>query len=65
VRITDDHAKQVTSQVRNVQLAIRVARHSAQGWDNAALPDDVREIAELLQMSHDATTRLLLEIDSD
>jgi HD-like signal output (HDOD) protein len=65
VRITDDHAQQPTSQVRNVLLAIRVARHSAQGWDNAALPDDVRDIAELLQMSPDATLRLLHEIDSD
>ena len=65
VRITDDHAPQPTYQVRNVLLAIRVARHSAQGWDNAALPDDVRDIADLLQMSPDATMRLLQEIDSD
>ncbi len=65
VRITDDHAQEPTSQVRNVLLAIRVARHSAQGWDNAALPDDVRDIAQLLQLSHDATMRLLQEIDSD
>ena len=65
VRITDDHAQTPTSQVRNVLLAIRVARHSAQDWDNAALPDDVQAIAELLQMSPDATSRLLLEIDED
>jgi HD-like signal output (HDOD) protein len=65
VRITDEHAQAVTSQVRNVLLAIRVARHSALDWDNAALPDDVREIAELLQMSPDATSRLLQEIDAD
>lgn len=65
VRITDDHAQQPTSQVRNVLLAIRVARHSAQGWDNAALPDDVRDVAQLLQLSPDATLRLLQEIDSD
>ena len=65
VRITDDHAQAPTSQVRNVLLAIRVARHSAQAWDNAALPDDVQAIAELLQMSPDATSRLLLEIDED
>ena len=65
VRITDEHTQQMTSQARNVLLAIRVARHSAQGWDNAALPDDVRDIAELLQMSSDATLRLLQEIDSD
>ena len=65
VRITDDHSQAPTSQVRNVLLAIRVARHSAQGWDNAALPDDIAEIATLLQMSPDATSRLLLEIDDD
>lgn len=65
VRITDAHAQQVTSQLRNVLLAIRVARHSAESWDNAALPDDQREVAELLQLSYEAAGRLLLEIDSD
>jgi len=65
VSITDDHAQAVTSQIRNVMLAIRVARHSARDWDNAALPDDMREIAELLQMSLDATARLLREVDAD
>jgi HD-like signal output (HDOD) protein len=65
VRITDDHANKVTTQLRNVMLAIRVARHSAEGWDNAALPDDVHDIAHLLQLSHESTGRLLLEIDSD
>ena len=65
VRITHDHTQQMTSQARNVLLAIRVARHSAQGWDNAALPDDVHAVAELLQLSPDAALRLLQEIDSD
>ncbi len=65
VRITDDHTLHPTPQVRNVMLAIRVARHSAQGWGNPALPDDVAEIAELLQLSHDATWRLLHDIDSE
>ena len=46
-------------------MLFRSARHSAQDWDNAALPDDVQAIAELLQMSPDATSRLLLEIDED
>ncbi len=36
--------------VRNVVLADRLARHSSHGWDNAALPDDYKEIAELLGM---------------
>jgi HD-like signal output (HDOD) protein len=44
VQITDDHAPQANAQMRNVQLALRVARHSALCWDNAALPDDVREV---------------------
>ena len=49
MHITDDrHAGH--RQVRNVRLAIRVARHSAQGWDNPALPDDVAEIGRLLQL---------------
>jgi HD-like signal output (HDOD) protein len=51
-------------QVRNVQLAIRVARHSALGWDNAALPDDLCDIADLLQLGIEPTRRLLLEIDA-
>jgi HD-like signal output (HDOD) protein len=65
VQITDDHATAVTAQVRNVQLAIRVARHSALGWDNPALPDDLREIGLMLQLSPEPTQRLLLEIDAE
>ncbi len=65
VRIADDHAQTMTPQVRNVMLAIRVARHSADGWTNAALPDDMREIGQLLQLSPEPTARLLQEIDTD
>ena len=36
--------------VRNVTLAVNLARHSANGWDDAALPDDYKEIGELLRM---------------
>lgn len=39
--------------VRNVTLAIDLARHSANGWDDAALPDDYRAIEELLHVSHE------------
>jgi hypothetical protein len=63
VRLTDDHARQVSPQLRNVQLAIRAARHSAAGWDNAALPDDLREIGEFLQLAPEPTLRLLQDID--
>lgn len=65
VEISNDHATAPSAQVRNVQLAIRVARHSALGWDNAALPDDVRDIAALLQLGIEPTWRLLQDIDAD
>jgi HD-like signal output (HDOD) protein len=63
VRITDDH-RQADPQVRNVLLAMRVARHSAAGWDNPALPGDVDEVAALLHLGTEPTWRLLHDIDS-
>ena len=36
--------------IRNVVLAANLARHSARGWDDAALPDDYKDIGELLRM---------------
>lgn len=69
VHITDGqaprHGHVDAAQLRNVQLAVRVARHSARGWDNAALPDDVADIGALLQLGPEPTQRLLLDIDSD
>lgn len=43
-----EHAQ--NSRVRNVMLALNLARHSAHGWDDAALPDDYRDIAALLRI---------------
>ena len=37
--------------VRNVIIAANLARHSANGWDNAALPDDYKDAAKLLRLS--------------
>lgn len=62
VRITDDHCSE-SPQVRNVQLAIRVSRHSACGWDNPALPDDVGEVAGLLNLAPIPALELLHQID--
>jgi HD-like signal output (HDOD) protein len=62
VRITDDH-RQADAQVRNVLLATRIARHSAAGWDNPALPDDVEQVAELLRLGSEPAWRLLHDID--
>lgn len=39
--------------VRNVQLAVDLARHSAHGWDDPALPDDYEGIADLLNLNVD------------
>lgn len=62
VRLSDDrHA--AAPEVRNVLLAVRVARHSASGWDNAALPDDIRELAELLTLGEEHALRLVRDID--
>jgi HD-like signal output (HDOD) protein len=62
IRISDDaHAEQAS--VKNVALAVRLARHTAQGWGNAAIPDDVADIAALLNQSYDATLQLVGDID--
>lgn len=45
-----DPAHAHSTRVRNVMLAVRLARHSAQGWDAPPLADDYVEIAELLRM---------------
>ncbi len=50
----DDHPS-----VRSVNLAIRLARHSAQSWDNPAIPDDIQELSQLLNLSLAATTRFV------
>ena len=39
---------------QNVKLAVDLARHSAHGWDNAALPDDFSAIKKLLNINRDA-----------
>lgn len=47
--IDDGHADH--PRVRNVACAVNLARHSAHGWDDPALPDDYRDIARLLNVS--------------
>jgi len=49
--------------VRNVVLAVRLARHSAHGWDNPALPDDMDDIAQLLNASPRVALAFLHKID--
>lgn len=62
VRISDEkHAEH--PMVRNVVLAVRLARHTQNGWDNAALPDDFHDIAELLNVSERTARGFVYKID--
>ena len=49
LKLTDEEQASAP-RVRNVLLAVNLARHSANGWDDAALPDDYRDIAEFLHV---------------
>ena len=62
VRISDDaHAEQAS--VKNVALAVRLARHSEHGWDNPAIPDDLADVAALLNLSPGAALQLIEQIE--
>lgn len=55
-RDADPHA-------RTVLLAVRLARHSQYGWSNPALPDDFREIGDLIGQTPEAARRRMLALD--
>ncbi len=63
IRITDDRHAEHPS-VQSVVLAIRLARHTAESWDNPAIPDDIAELATLLNLSLAATMRFVRELDN-
>ena len=48
-----DDANAHLPRVQNVTLAVNMARHSANGWTDAALPDDFAAIEKLLHISHE------------
>lgn len=51
-----DDSKSEQPRVRNVRLAVDLARHLAQGgWQNPAIPDDIQAIGELLNLNEAAT----------
>ena len=54
-----DEERATLPRVRNVQLAVNLARHSADGWQNAALPDDFRDIAQLLHIDVERVKHLV------
>jgi HD-like signal output (HDOD) protein len=45
-----DPANAETANVRNVNLAVDLARHTATGWQNPALPDELLAISELVHL---------------
>src|SRR5450830_2163524 len=45
-----DESSAKDQQVKSVSLAANLARHSANGWNDAALPDDYAELAQLLRV---------------
>lgn len=68
-----DHRQAENPRVRNVKLAVDLARHSALGWTDAALPDDFKAIRALLHINQatlirhlavdDESAQLILEMD--
>ena len=60
VRITDDLGG-ADAKVRNVKLAVALARHSARGWDNPALPDDYAALGALLNLPPQQAKLLVAE----
>ncbi len=55
--IDDNHSEQ--PRVRNVALAVRLARHSSHGWEDPALPDDYTDIGRLLNITPEAVRQRL------
>lgn len=58
LRLLDD-ANADNPRVRNVALAVRLARHSSHGWEDPALPDDYRDIGQLLNITPEAVRQRL------
>ncbi|MCX7173150.1 MAG: HDOD domain-containing protein [Proteobacteria bacterium] len=58
-KLTVDKVSTDNPRVRNVSLAVDLARHSANGWDDPALPDDFKAIEELLHINHETLMRKL------
>ena len=59
-----DDARAEHARVRNVVLAVNLARHSANGWNDPALPDDFSAIESLLHIDRRTLlTRLSLPDD--
>jgi HD-like signal output (HDOD) protein len=62
LRISDArHAEHAS--VRNVLLAVRLARHTEHGWSNPALPDDMEDLSLLLNAPPRVTRGFVYRLD--
>jgi HD-like signal output (HDOD) protein len=59
ISMMDHNDENETARERNVRLAVDLARHSANGWDDAALPDDYAAICELLHVNQETLFKKL------
>jgi HD-like signal output (HDOD) protein len=53
IKMMDHNDGEESPRELNVRLAVDLARHSANGWSDAALPDDYVAICKLLRISHE------------
>lgn len=60
-----DPAEADHPRIRNVLLATDLARHSANGWNDAALPDDFAAIGRLLHLNRDSLIERLKLSDEE
>lgn len=59
-----DDANAHVPRVQNVTLAVNLARHTVNGWDNPALPNDFTAIGELLHIDRETVLKRL-EVPED
>ncbi|MFT3856798.1 MAG: HDOD domain-containing protein [Aquabacterium sp.] len=63
-----DNRNATDPKIRSVVLGVRIARHTQHGWEDphalAAMPDDVAEVAKLLNLNYEAAFRLIQGMDS-
>lgn len=68
IELTDEyycHNPLVESQRQVVQWAVRLARHTADGWDKSSLGPDLEALSRMLHLSATAAYRLVRDIDCD
>jgi HD-like signal output (HDOD) protein len=58
-----DHTQMALTRVRNVVLAVDLARHSQRGWDNPAIPDDLAAIGRLLNLKPESVLEKVQALD--